>query len=149
MQEGGIVRTRAGLEWALKAVEELDGVARAGGGAAQGVADTAAWLRAQAALTAAGLVLEAALRRTESRGAHFREDFPQADDARWLGHLRVRQTAAGANGRSCEGERRASAAGAGLLHRPLEAGLRLHQRFLRDGVGDAEIPRESRRPAPG
>jgi succinate dehydrogenase/fumarate reductase flavoprotein subunit len=33
--------------------------------------------------------------RTESRGAHFREDFPQADDARWFGHLRVRQTAAG------------------------------------------------------
>jgi succinate dehydrogenase/fumarate reductase flavoprotein subunit len=86
-QEGGIVRTRAGLERALSAVEELHGVARAGGGAA--------WLRAQAALTAAGLVLEAALRRTESRGAHFREDFPQADDARWLGHLRVRQTAAG------------------------------------------------------
>jgi succinate dehydrogenase/fumarate reductase flavoprotein subunit len=94
-QEGGIVRTRAGLERALKAVEELDGVARAGGGAAQGAAETAAWLRAQAALTAAGLVIEAALRRTESRGAHFREDFPQADDARWLGHLRVRQTAAG------------------------------------------------------
>jgi succinate dehydrogenase/fumarate reductase flavoprotein subunit len=94
-REGGIVRTRAGLERALRAVEELDGVARAGGGAAQGAPETAAWLRAQAALTAAGLVLEAALRRTESRGAHFREDFPQADDARWLGHLRVRQTAAG------------------------------------------------------
>ena len=90
-QEGGIVRTRAGLERALSAVEELDGVARAGGGPGGG----RGWLRAQAALTAAGLVLEAALRRTESRGAHFREDFPQADDARWLGHLRVRQTAAG------------------------------------------------------
>jgi succinate dehydrogenase/fumarate reductase flavoprotein subunit len=76
----------------LNAVGELEGVARAACDAACGAAQTAAWLRCRAALTAAGLILEAALRRTESRGAHFREDCPQADDARWLGHLQVRQT---------------------------------------------------------
>jgi succinate dehydrogenase / fumarate reductase flavoprotein subunit len=27
-----------------------------------------------------------ALNRTESRGAHFREDFPKRDDAQWLKH---------------------------------------------------------------
>jgi aspartate oxidase len=94
-RDGGIVRSGAGLERALKAVEELDAAARAGFDAARGAAQTAAWLRTRAALTTAGLVLDAALRRTESRGAHFREDCPQADDARWFGHLQVRQTPGG------------------------------------------------------
>jgi fumarate reductase flavoprotein subunit len=94
-RDGGIVRSGAGLERALKAVEELDAAARAGFYAARGAAQTAAWLRTRAALTTAGLVLDAALRRTESRGAHFREDCPQADDARWFGHLQVRQTPGG------------------------------------------------------
>lgn len=33
------------------------------------------------------VMLEAALRREESRGVHFRTDFRSANDARWLGHL--------------------------------------------------------------
>jgi succinate dehydrogenase/fumarate reductase flavoprotein subunit len=94
-REGGIVRRGAGLEQALGAVGELEGVALAGRAAARGAAETAAWLRCRAALVTAGLILEAALRRTESRGAHYREDCPQADDARWLGHLRVRPTPGG------------------------------------------------------
>jgi succinate dehydrogenase / fumarate reductase flavoprotein subunit len=31
-----------------------------------------------------------ALNRTESRGAHFREDFPERDDAQWLKHTLAR-----------------------------------------------------------
>lgn len=39
-------------------------------------------------LVQVGLVmLQAALRREESRGVHFRTDFPAPDDARWRGHL--------------------------------------------------------------
>lgn len=34
-------------------------------------------------------IAEASLTRTESRGDHFRADFPRRDDVRWLGNLRV------------------------------------------------------------
>jgi L-aspartate oxidase len=38
-------------------------------------------------LTVARLIAQAALRRLESRGAHFRDDFPQRDDERWGFHI--------------------------------------------------------------
>ena len=40
-------------------------------------------------------VCQAALERTESRGAHFRTDFPHENDQRWLKNIRVRKTASG------------------------------------------------------
>jgi succinate dehydrogenase/fumarate reductase flavoprotein subunit len=43
----------------------------------------------------ADLVLQGALRREESRGAHFREDFPGQDDDNWRGHLQVRLSETG------------------------------------------------------
>ncbi|MCS6859581.1 MAG: hypothetical protein NZT92_04585, partial [Abditibacteriales bacterium] len=41
-------------------------------------------------LTVASLITRAALRRTESRGAHTRRDYPRRDDARWLKHIALR-----------------------------------------------------------
>jgi succinate dehydrogenase/fumarate reductase flavoprotein subunit len=41
------------------------------------------------------MVIEAALRRTESRGAHQRTDFPQTDDANWLKHTSFRSDNSG------------------------------------------------------
>jgi L-aspartate oxidase len=38
-------------------------------------------------LTVARLVARAALRREESRGGHFREDFPVRDDLHWRVHI--------------------------------------------------------------
>jgi len=38
----------------------------------------------------AELILQGALRREESRGAHFRENFPAQDDENWRGQLQVR-----------------------------------------------------------
>jgi len=43
----------------------------------------------------AELVLQGALRRQESRGAHWREDYPGQDDKNWRGHLQVRLLAEG------------------------------------------------------
>lgn len=46
-------------------------------------------------LEVAALVAKGAARRTESRGAHFRADFPERDDARWLTHTFAVKGAAG------------------------------------------------------
>jgi L-aspartate oxidase len=37
-------------------------------------------------VTVARLIARAALRRQESRGAHYREDFPKRDDVHWKVH---------------------------------------------------------------
>ncbi len=41
-------------------------------------------------LTVASALTGAALRREETRGSHWREDFPDLDDRHWLGHLDAR-----------------------------------------------------------
>jgi L-aspartate oxidase len=74
----GLFRARATL---LEAVHTLDA-------AADGVfpATPDGW-RLRNFVTVARLIARAALRRDESRGAHFREDFPRRDDTRWRIHL--------------------------------------------------------------
>ena len=77
----GLFREREGLTRALEIIDpawrELDD--RIAGGAPL---DAAAW-RAASILTVSRLVARAALRREESRGGHYRADFPQRDDIHW------------------------------------------------------------------
>lgn len=49
----------------------------------------------QNALTVAYLVTEAAYRREESRGTHYRTDFPERDDEHWMNRIRLRYEAGG------------------------------------------------------
>ena len=48
--------------------------------------DPAGW-EIQDMLTVAVIIASAAYRRTESRGVHYREDYPERDDEHWLVHI--------------------------------------------------------------
>jgi L-aspartate oxidase len=77
----GIVRNRAGLLEAEKTVAFwCRYVLR------REFAHRAGW-ELQNLLTVARLMIGSALERTESRGVHFRSDYPSRDDARWLRHV--------------------------------------------------------------
>lgn len=52
-------------------------------------------LELQSLLDIAESIVAGALARTESRGAHYRSDFPQRDDVRWLRHTLARRTPGG------------------------------------------------------
>jgi L-aspartate oxidase len=76
----GVIRSAATLAATAEALDRLT-VERA-----SGEPSTEAWETANLHTVAATLVRHAALRE-ESRGGHWREDFPERDDARWRGHL--------------------------------------------------------------
>ena len=59
-----------------------------------GLLGTRAWETSNVAAISVSLTAAAALRE-ETRGSHWREDFPDRDDARWAGHVDVRLTDAG------------------------------------------------------
>ena len=74
----GLFRTREGLD------EAVDVLARVP--APSSPASAEEW-RTRNLLTVARLIARAALRREESRGGHFRADFPVRDDIHWQVHL--------------------------------------------------------------
>ena len=77
-RSAGLFRTQGGLAEAVEALE------RAGVASSPRTAEE--W-RHLNLLTVARLIARAALRREESRGGHFRSDFPARDDARWKVHM--------------------------------------------------------------
>lgn len=80
-QQVGIVRTGEGLQAASTRLAEIDRELE-NPPVVNGVGtDVRTWGEAHNILLVAQLVTAAALRRTESRGAHFRRDFPQTDAA--------------------------------------------------------------------
>jgi L-aspartate oxidase len=79
-EQAGVLRSAGGLAHAL---DELAALAGKGGEIA-----TAAW-ESTNLVTIATALAESARRREETRGSHWREDFPDRDDAQWAGHFDV------------------------------------------------------------
>ncbi|HXU90939.1 MAG TPA: FAD-binding protein [Methylomirabilota bacterium] len=79
----GLVRDDAGLRAALAAIDELAARLPAAGVPPHASLNTAwqDWLNLDSQLLVARLVVLSALERRESRGAHFRRDFPAASSA--------------------------------------------------------------------
>jgi succinate dehydrogenase / fumarate reductase flavoprotein subunit len=85
----GIYRTAGGLDQALAKIEELQHRFRnmaVGDRCTTFNTEMFAALELRNMLTLAEVVALGALRRDESRGAHYREDFPKRDDDNWLKH---------------------------------------------------------------
>ena len=78
----GLFRDRAGLERALADLEPAWQALSARLQQRGQCADAAGW-RTASLLTVARLIARAALRREESRGGHYRADFPERDDIHW------------------------------------------------------------------
>ena len=86
--DGGVIRNRQALARALAVVREMSEELR-GSSPEHGGCEVRNAIEMRTATSVAALILEGALRRSESRGAHFREDFPQQDDGNWRGCLQV------------------------------------------------------------
>ena len=80
----GVLRTASGMAEATALLDKLAG--RAAEAVGQDAWETTNLLTISAALT------DAAALREETRGSHWREDFPERDDAHWAGHFDVRMS---------------------------------------------------------
>jgi len=81
----GLFRTREGMEDAVAKLEASYAAHR--DALANARADDGDAWKQFSLVTVARLVARAALRRLESRGAHYRSDFPERDDIHWKAHV--------------------------------------------------------------
>ena len=77
----GVLRTADGLAEAAVRLDKLAGTPT-------DAVDQDSWETTNLLSVSAVLAAAAALRE-ETRGSHWREDFPERDDARWFGHVDV------------------------------------------------------------
>ncbi len=85
-EHAGVLRSAGGL---AEGARRLEGIAGTTSDLPGSTPSTSAW-RATNLLTVASCLVEAAGLREETRGSHWREDFPDTDDDRWAGHVDVR-----------------------------------------------------------
>lgn len=94
LDHAGIVRTEKDLRRALSDLDVLFDQWRTGLCLDKPV-DRVKALEARSFIMAAKAVSCSSLERTESRGAHWRDDHPVRDDEKWMCHVSVRKTQAG------------------------------------------------------
>lgn len=83
----GILRDQQSLGKALEAASEWKGIQAS----VITPRDLIRFLEFQNMRLVGEMICRCALERTESRGAHFRSDFPAPDDRRWRRNIQVRQ----------------------------------------------------------
>jgi fumarate reductase flavoprotein subunit len=97
-EDVGVLRDADGLRRALARLEALDGRLQQVGVADDDRAFNLTWhdwLNLNSLIAVSRVIATAALAREDSRGAHFREDFPQTDDLASSSYIVVRQGADG------------------------------------------------------
>jgi succinate dehydrogenase / fumarate reductase flavoprotein subunit len=90
-----VLRTGQGLEECLAKVRELQGRYQGVRPDDQGLhfnTDLLDVLEIGYLLDVSEALVTSAIARTESRGAHYREDYPERDDANWLKHTLIRRS---------------------------------------------------------
>ncbi len=90
-ERGGIARTGEGLQSALSEMARVRELLDQG--KAQRPSHLIHYYELKNILEVGEIILKSALLRQESRGAHFREDFPDSDDRQWLGTVFARKKA--------------------------------------------------------
>lgn len=87
----GIIREKTSLEHGLKTLEELEQIQPM----IQNFNQLIKYLEFRNMCQLSQLICLAAVKRTETRGAHFRKDFPDEDNDHWQINLQVRQAKTG------------------------------------------------------
>jgi succinate dehydrogenase/fumarate reductase flavoprotein subunit len=88
-ERGGIARSGDGLQSALDELERVSELLSRSN--VQRPSHLVHYYELKNLLEVGEIILKSALLRQESRGAHFREDFPESNDERWLGTVVARK----------------------------------------------------------
>jgi succinate dehydrogenase / fumarate reductase flavoprotein subunit len=88
-ENAGIIRSRKSLSQALTAFGQME-QEEFPAGRVSTPKEMLEKMEMKAALLVGEMIARSALLREESRGAHCREDFPEADDARWKGNIFIK-----------------------------------------------------------
>jgi len=84
-EKAGVIRDRKGLEEALEKIRSIEG--RTADVRVQNYRQLITYFELNHLLLVSEMVCRAALLRTESRGAHYRSDYPTEDDENWLKNI--------------------------------------------------------------
>ncbi|MCL5074604.1 MAG: FAD-dependent oxidoreductase [Chloroflexi bacterium] len=89
----GLVRERGGLEQAIQEIKTL--AAKCASLQPTNLGEWLSLFEGKNALLVGEMIAKAALLRQESRGAHYRHDYPQRDDLSWLRNIAISRGDAG------------------------------------------------------